>query len=239
MILFADSATVCRQSVKLVVFDVDGTLYRQQPVRLRMAWELICNAIRIHSLRTIKVIRVYRKLREALGDKDENYNEAQLIRKTSLRTGISETIVKGIVLDWIEIRPLKYLAAAVFPDVHAFCAALRQQGILVGILSDYPATSKLHILRIEADYIVSPDVSALTHLKPDPSGLRMIMQMAGASPALTVMIGDRVDRDGEASRRAGTKALILCEEQISGWRCFSRYGELMEKLKCGVDIGSL
>jgi putative hydrolase of the HAD superfamily len=49
------------------------------------------------------------------------------------------------------------------------------------------------------------------------------MAAAGVSPQETILIGDRVERDGEAARRAGAAALIRSSKQIAGWSCFSNY----------------
>lgn len=55
-------------SIRFVVFDVDGTLYNQRMLRLRMAGELIADAVARGSLTNLRVLRAYRSLREAIGE---------------------------------------------------------------------------------------------------------------------------------------------------------------------------
>src|SRR5262249_46716329 len=49
--------------IKLVAFDVDGTLYWQRPLRLRMAGEMLLHALSSWSFETIAVLRTYRRIR--------------------------------------------------------------------------------------------------------------------------------------------------------------------------------
>jgi phosphoglycolate phosphatase-like HAD superfamily hydrolase len=53
------------ESIRLVVFDVDGTLYNQKTLRLR-----ILNTIASRSLETLMILRLYRKLRETIGKQE-------------------------------------------------------------------------------------------------------------------------------------------------------------------------
>ena len=55
-------------TVDLVVFDLDGTLYAQKRLRMIMAFNLLCNAAKSGSLDTLRVLRVFRKYREVLAE---------------------------------------------------------------------------------------------------------------------------------------------------------------------------
>ena len=52
--------------VHLVVFDVDGTLYRQRPLRLRMARDLLLHTLLKRDPNVIAVLSRYRRIRERL-----------------------------------------------------------------------------------------------------------------------------------------------------------------------------
>jgi FMN phosphatase YigB (HAD superfamily) len=54
--------------IRLVVFDVDGTLYKQRPVRLRMARDMLRHAIFQRDLTVIAVVAKYRQIKERLSD---------------------------------------------------------------------------------------------------------------------------------------------------------------------------
>ena len=65
-----------------------------------------------------------------------------------------------------------------------------------------------------------PDVQ---RLKPHPHGLEVLIAQAGATPATTLLIGDRAERDGAAAMRAGAQALILSRKSRPGFRTFASY----------------
>jgi FMN phosphatase YigB (HAD superfamily) len=58
------------ESIRLVVFDVDGTLYNQKTLRLRILKDLLGHTIASRSLETLMILRLYRKLRETIGKQE-------------------------------------------------------------------------------------------------------------------------------------------------------------------------
>src|SRR3546814_17291893 len=84
-------------SVRLVVFDVDGTLYRQRPVRLRMAAALVADGLRRRSLSTIRALGAYRRLREEMADNGTTAFEAELAHAVAALTGLAELQVSALV----------------------------------------------------------------------------------------------------------------------------------------------
>lgn len=96
---------------------------------------------------------------------------------------------------------------------------------MIGILSDYPAQTKLHALELDADVIVCASDRDVGVLKPHPRGLMLLMSRVAVSPAHTVLVGDRPERDGLAARAAGVRPLILARSPISGWETFKRYSD--------------
>jgi putative hydrolase of the HAD superfamily len=211
--------------VALAVFDVDGTLYRQSPLRLLMAADMLVHAVRRRDLSPLKVLRVYRKLREELGDAETDGFDPILVERTAAATAISADDVRALVAEWMERRPLVHLGRCRYPALVELFTALRQRGIKVGILSDYPVEAKLEKLGLTADHVVWAGEPAVGILKPHPRGLQHLMALAGSDPTRTVMIGDRAERDGEAARRAGTHALLRSDRQLPGWTTFRRFDD--------------
>lgn len=78
-------------------------------------------------------------------------------------------------------------------------------------------------MSLEADYIVSAHDEGVGILKPHPRGLEILMRVAGVEPSRTVLIGDRLDRDGAAAVRAGVTPLIRTAKSIAGWRTFATF----------------
>ena len=214
-------------NVHLVVFDVDGTLYRQRPLRLKMARDILLHTLLKQDLNVIAVLAKYRRIRERLGDEETIDFERALIAQTATATANSPDRVRAIVSEWVEQRPLKYLAACRYPGLSQLFAGLRRSGKSIGILSDYPAEAKLEALGLTANYVVFAGDEGIGLLKPHPRGLESLIAAACVKPHQTMVIGDRVDRDGLVARRAGAQALIRSSKPIEGWQTFARFDDAL------------
>lgn len=213
--------------IELVAFDVDGTLYDQRRLRLRMMREMGFHVLRTMSLDVPAVVGRYRRLREELGDAERDGFEDELIRQTCLATGRGDRLVRAIAQEWINDRPLPYLQACRYAGIASLFEGLRRHGKIIGVVSDYPAREKLAALGLSADVVVSATDAEVGILKPHPRGLLHLVARAGATPATTLLIGDRAERDGEAARRAGVSSLILSSKARPGWRTFERFDDAM------------
>ena len=120
---------------------------------------------------------------------------------------------------------MPHLRGARFADVDRLFSALRRTGRRIAAWSDHPAADKLKTLGLEADDWISANDADLGRLKPNPAGLQRLMARAGVQPHETLMIGDRVDRDGEAARRAGTFSLIRTRRPHPQFAGFRRYND--------------
>lgn len=209
--------------IRLVVFDVDGTLYDQRALRLRMLLDLARHTIAARSLQAAKALHRFRRLREALGEEGLEGFQAALIERTAQATGIGTEKVVDLVHEWIDRRPLAHLRRCRYPGVEEVFAALRKHGKTIGIFSDYPAVAKLQALELPADLIASATDATVDVLKPNPRGLTRLMEAAAVGADETIMIGDRAERDGEAARRAGVNCLLRSSKPLSGWACFTTY----------------
>jgi putative hydrolase of the HAD superfamily len=211
------------KDIRLVAFDVDGTLYRQRPLRLRMARDIVLHTLTKADPTPIAVLGRFRRIRERLGEERAEGFEAKLIAETAAASGRSREAVQASVNDWIETRPLPYLAACRYDGVAELFAGLRRHGKTIGVLSDYPAKAKLAALGLTADHIVTAGLPEVGVLKPHPRGLQALMDRAGVAPAATLLIGDRADRDGVAAREARARVLIRSTRPIEGWQTFDRF----------------
>jgi putative hydrolase of the HAD superfamily len=211
-------------AIELVVFDVDGTLYDQRRLRLRMTRDLLLHALRNRRLDELRVLAAYRTLREQLAQREVHDFERVLLAQAARRSGLPPASVAAIAAEWLERRPLSYLPACRYPGVAELFQRLRARGKRIAILSDYPAQAKLRTVALDADIIVcAADVGVL---KPHPRGLQHVMDLAGAMPAATLMIGDRPERDGAAARRCGAHALIKSGRRLPGWQTFASYRDV-------------
>ena len=212
-------------NIFLVVFDVDGTLYRQLPLRLRILRDMLVHTLLRRNLNVVTVLANYQRIRERLGDEQVGDFERLLISETAACTSNSADSVRAIVAEWIEQRPIPYLVGCRYPGLKELFAGLRRSGKSIGILSDYPAKAKLAALELTADYIISASDEDVGLLKPHPRGLEILIAKAGVTACTTVMIGDRADRDGTVARRVGARVLIRSSKSIEGWQTFTAFDD--------------
>jgi FMN phosphatase YigB (HAD superfamily) len=211
--------------IRLVAFDVDGTLYDQRGLRLCMLREMLISSVQERSVGFIQILQAYRRIREQLGDSLQEDFERELSSRTAASVGCSEQRVRATAEEWLEQRPLRHLGRYRYPHLTELFERLRKHGKTIGIFSDYPARRKVEALGLSADVIVSAADADVGVLKPHAKGLHVLMSRAAASPAETILIGDRPERDGLAARGANVRALIRSRKPISGWQTFARYND--------------
>ncbi len=198
------------QRVRAVVFDVDGTLYDQRPMRLRMARELALRCLaRPATLREARILKTFRSLREKLADEEATGIGRLQYDRTAKRLGLPVDRIEAVVEEWILRRPLRHAAACRRAGARRLFAKLRAGGRGIGVWSDYPAAGKLEAMGLTADAVVCATDSEVDRLKPRPEGLVRLLGLLGTEPAETLVIGDRDERDGEAARRAGCPYLLF------------------------------
>lgn len=211
--------------IRLVVFDVDGTLYDQRGLRWCMLREMLFASARGRDVDFIRVLRAYRRIREELGDSLQEDFEGELISRTAAAVGCSAEQVRCIAEEWLERRPLRHLLRYRYPRLPELFRGLRARGKKIGIFSDYPARRKLDALGLQADLMVCAGDEGVGVLKPHPRGLQVLMARAATGPAETVLIGDRPERDGLAAQAASVRALIRSRKSLRGWPTFGRYDD--------------
>lgn len=224
------SAPDCR-GIRVVVFDVDGTLYDQVPLRRRMVKELLLYCLaRPWKISLLRTIHEFRKSREQLADEEaDSISRAQFERPAS-RLGVSAKGLEAIVEEWMFERPLRHLRACRYEGVAEVFSRLNETGRTVAAFSDYPAAQKLQALELEPHLVVTAMDPEVDRLKPHPAGLLRVVQLARAEPAQVLLIGDRDQRDGECARRAGCPCLLKVAGGPTSPRTFADYDHLLSLL---------
>lgn len=213
------------EQIKLVIFDVDGTLYNQKKLRIFMLNEMLIHACLQQDLTTLNIIRKYRIFREQLGNDEVFDFEKHLIQKTSDATGKSKDWVCATINLWIENKPLKHLFRCKYDGLDKLFNSIKRNGKLIGILSDYKVNEKLKALDLKADFLAYAGDASINVLKPHPKGLFYLMEKAQVNASQTLLIGDRHDRDGLAAARAGIKCLIKSSKHNKNDQIFTKYDD--------------
>ena len=201
-------------SLKAIVFDIDGTLYRQGPVRRAMLFKLVAAyAFRpVEGWQTMTALRAYRHAQERLrGAPCGGDAAAAQLQLACEGTRLDRAVVADRVDRWMEREPLAILGKYAQPGLMDFLEACRTRGIRMGTLSDYPGDEKLRALGVDQYFDVrlcaqSPEIGVF---KPDPRGLQVALERLGTTARETLYIGDRADVDAAAAEAAGIPCAIL------------------------------
>jgi len=221
----SSDAMVCNplipsRRIRAVLFDVDGTLYRQRPVRMRMAAELgrlfFTQPLRAPSI--WRALSAYRACQETLRGRDDAHAERQLELAAS-RVRMTTEEVAAIVDEWMIERPLKYLENCRAHGLLELLDFLEARRVKVGILSDYPAARKLEALGIARYFSLvlcggDPDIGAF---KPSPRGFLAACARWQLDPADVLYVGDRVDADAAGAAAASMPAVIVTSGRLQKW----------------------
>ena len=192
----------------LYVFDVDGTLYYQNKLRLIMGKRLLMYYL-LHPLKfkDLIIIKNFRSLRENALDTNG------LFDITAKKCNVSVSRVNEVIKKWIYENPIDALIASKDDTLLAIIDKLKANGKTVAIWSDYEADDKLKALQLSIDYVYTAEQERVGELKPSPKGLNLIMSDLNVPKDKTIMIGDRMVKDGEAAKKAGCDYLILSKSK--------------------------
>jgi len=186
---------------RAIILDLDGTLYYQMPVRLFMALRLALQCFSPSGLRTIRLISAARKLYE------QGLGETERVAALAERFHISVEAVRSEIHIWMVEKPLPFVRLFRDRRLIADMERARQHGIKLIVLSDYPATEKLAVLGFRPDAAYS--AQELNCLKPCPDGLQRVLKNLELTPHDCLLIGDRMDKDGQLAENIDMDYVIL------------------------------
>lgn len=205
----------------LIIFDMDGTLYFQRGMQIRMALRLISHAFASRGgVKDIIVISRYRKLRETWNAGDQ-MDEEELYQTVAKKTGMDAGRVRTVIKEWMFVKPMDAVRECRDEVLVMTIRKLISEGKSVCIYSDYPTEDKCDAVGLPGDipqyYCGKGEIKTL---KPNPSALFYIMNdYPDIHKSKVIMVGDRADRDKAAADNAGIDSLILGRFRI--FRYFS------------------
>jgi putative hydrolase of the HAD superfamily len=222
---------------RALVFDLDGTLYRQSPVRKQMLVRLLkAHALRPgEGMRVFRLISAYRHAQEALRLEPSGGGSAS--RQLTIaceRAGLSVEVASPIIRKWMDQEPLNILRPHRREGVSELLDAARNRQMKLGLLSDYPAHDKLTALEIAHyfDVVVSAQDPEVESFKPSPRGLQETLRKLEVTPAEAVYVGDRPEVDHAAAHAADVDCFIISSKpaETNTYRYVSSFTELLKLL---------
>ena len=203
--------------IRLVSWDVDGTLYSVGRLKWRLAGMLLREAARGRVLAArgeLAALLSYRAKVEAARSAGGFLGE-------DLRDGVRREALTDLEARWYGRAIKETGARAGVRELLSFFAA---RGIPQVALSDYPAAYKLDSLGLRDRFAAIYVGESLGHVKPSPKAFERIAADFRVPAASLLHIGDREDTDGAAARAAGCRCLIL-------GRDFRSFDSLLKQLR--------
>lgn len=210
--------------MKVVAFDVDGTLYPNAAMYFRS----IPFALRHLSL--LRAFgRVRRKLRLIRPIGDFHRTQAELL---ALERGISpeeafEIIEKVFYGRWQDvIRRVR-----LFPHVRETLEELKSAGLKLAALSDFPLRRKLAFLGLDGIWDYARSSEETGYLKPSPEPFLDLVREFSVRPDEILYVGNNYAYDVEGARSQGLRTAHLtrrAREDSSADFSFNDYRKLRD-----------
>jgi FMN phosphatase YigB (HAD superfamily) len=230
--------------IRAVLFDLDGTLYRQAPLRALMAAELAtvpCLQPRPwRAARTWRILQTFREVREelrALGHASEPLERLQY-KAAADRAGLPVDEMEAAVTEWIFKRPLKYLRHVLRPGTSALFDRLSSEQLRIGVFSDYPVDDKLAALGLAAPHVLTLEATAadVNAFKPHPRGFLRACELWNLRPDEVLYVGDRPEVDAAGAAAAGMPCVILDARPDGGYASVSTMEQIVDAMRrCGAS----
>lgn len=217
MVLYAWFSKKDKVGIKLVIFDVDGTVYNQKQLRSHMLVELLKFIFRSPlSFYKIRLLSEFRKMVERSRKPDSSDYYARIIKALSEKYRIKESDVTSIIHEWMFQRPLKYLKNKCNSEITDVINFLEQEKIEWTFYSDYFPDDKLDMLGIKYGATYYSSMDKINCLKPDQRSVITILSDYRVQPQETLVIGDRVEIDGQLAINSNTHFILFKASRSEG-----------------------
>jgi len=183
--------------IRLVSWDVDGTLYRPVALRLAIAVRFGAALLSGRGPHLYRAVVAFNRVRARLDQ---------------LRAGAALPPAPADPGRSAFERELLFPALTTVgprPGVREVLTELAARGLVQVVFSDYAAEEKLRALGLEGRFAACYAGEALAAPKPSPAGLLAIARDFALAPTQLLHIGDRLDTDGAAAAAFGCLVLLL------------------------------
>jgi putative hydrolase of the HAD superfamily len=218
--------------IQAVAFDVDGTLYPNIKMYLRAVRFFLNHPLLMYHFNTVrKKIRSIRPI--------DNFwiLQADMLAEltNSTREEAEEAIDKLMYDEWEQI----FKGIKVFPEIPGILRSLKQEGIRLGVLSDFRVHTKLAYMQLEGlwDGVVSSEESG--YLKPNAEPFRLLLEKLNLPPESVLYVGNHYHYDIIGAKDAGMKAAYFTSMYSGSKRgaencradvVFSTYKNFLQKI---------
>ena len=195
------------QSIKAVAFDLDGTIYPNYRLYLRLFPHLM-----IHLFFYGAFMEARRRLHSDHNNSSEQgasfYDRqasvmAELLGKTMEQTKLKleRLVYKG----WEKY----FTGIKIFPRLKETLLAIKEAGFRLAVLSDLPPVQKLSLLGLEGFFDVVLSSEETGALKPSGVPFAVLSHELKLEPGEILYVGNSLRFDVEGAKSAGMKAALI------------------------------
>lgn len=222
---------------RAIGFDIDGTLYPSWRLNLALAGFAVRNYAFLKAFGGVR-----RELRELFhtpgyraappaGIEEFHRFQAALVAR---RMGIDEeTARRGVERLFYRVIPESFDRLRPFRGVRETLLRLKDAGLRLGALSDFPGERKLELLGLGGLFDVVMTSEETGYLKPEPEPIRLLAGGLGVEPRELLYVGNSAAYDVAGAKAAG--AASACIRTLPGGRpdggadfVFRRYPDLAD-----------
>ncbi len=213
MIPDATSNPLDMDSIQVVSWDVDGTLYSTRRAAWHAGMRALSSTVRRRQLDPLRELAELREL----------WRRVERVRfdaENPVRVNGGSRRRRELESRWWAPA---IAASGPRPGVEALLGHFQGRVRAQVILTDYEADDKLRGLGLQEYFSAVYVGERMGFFKPNPAGFERILEDFGLTPDCMLHIGDRVDTDGAGAAAAGCRSLILRKD-------FRSFGELYTML---------
>jgi putative hydrolase of the HAD superfamily len=187
-------------------FDLDGTLYPNYRLNLRLIPFMLRNLPLFLALRKARLVLHHSP--PLLSSGDEFYDFQARLMAPLLKTdpaAAKEMIERFIYRGWEPV----FKKITLFPQVRETLASIRSGGLKLGLLSDFPPEKKLENLGLGGlwDAVLCSEYTG--SLKPAARPFTELARLLDCPPERILYVGNSRAYDIRGAKRAGMKAALI------------------------------
>lgn len=193
------------QNIKVIAFDIDGTLYPSFSLYKRIGFYVLKN------LRFYLHFNKVRRIMHRTGPLADFYGYQARLLAEELKCSAEEARAKidGIVYDGL--RPF-FKKVKTFPDVELCFKTLKEAGYRIAVLSDFPPSQKGEFWNL-GQYceciLGSEEIGAL---KPSKFPFGMLARTLNVSTEEILYVGNSMKYDVLGAQNAGMMSAYICSK---------------------------
>lgn len=190
--------THCGSKHRAIIFDFDGTLYDFHALSRRLVMSDPLNAFKMKAERVSRRALLGSDMGSMAALRSELFSRIAAVTKTKIKA-IEEWYVEKYLPLTVKVLKKYYRARK---NADCLMESLRAMGIKVVVLSDYPCVQdRLEAIGLDKDlFDVTLSTEDIGALKPCERPFLEVASALGVSPNACLVVGDRIDTDGDGAR---------------------------------------